>query len=150
MYTRRQDDIMAFRMRRQFAAWMPARAQAGAAPMTLMKCPPHSMRGPGRHTCWFLRFVSFYVHAESSWSKRSQEYTHKYCLFLASLNAARVWSLLKSPECEFKMSSMKIPAFDLHMSVRLCVAADHVWMCLFFFNLCWKCAFFYWHHQGVL
>lgn len=28
----------------------------------------------------------------------------------------RVWSLLKSPESESKMSSMKIPAFDLHMS----------------------------------
>lgn len=49
-------------------------------------------------------------------STRSHEHTHKYCLFLACLTAARVWSLLKSPESDSKMSSIRIPALALHMS----------------------------------
>lgn len=49
--------------------------------------------------------------------KTRREYTHKYCLFLACLRAARVWSLLKSPESDSKMSSIRIPAFDLHKSL---------------------------------
>lgn len=34
--------------------------------------------------------------------KMHRGYTHKYCLFLACLRAARVWSLLKSPESDSK------------------------------------------------
>lgn len=49
-------------------------------------------------------------------STRRHERTHKYCLFLACLAAARVWSLLKSPESDSKMSSIRIPARALHMS----------------------------------
>lgn len=43
--------------------------------------------------------------------------------FLACLKAARVWSLLKSPESDSKMSSIKIPAFDLHNVFDRCVDA---------------------------
>lgn len=107
---------MAFGMRRQFAAWMPARAQSnwggGAAMTTMMICPPS-----GRvrlASMLFLRLVTFYVHAEGlSWSKNGVKNTHiNIACFLACLKAARVWSLLKSPESDSKMSSIKIPAFD--------------------------------------
>lgn len=53
--------------------------------------------------------------------------THKYCLFLACLKAARVWSLLKSPESDSKMSSIRIPAYGLHMP--LIVDAYDATMC---------------------
>lgn len=108
IYTRRQDDIMAFGMRRQFAAWMPA--QGGQWWWWWWWFVPLWESQTGIHA--LFRPVIFYVHAEGL----SQEYTHKYCL-LACLQAARVWSLLKSPESDSKMSSIRIPAFDLHMSL---------------------------------
>lgn len=70
-----------------------------------------------------LVFLSFfflftYVHTEGfELIKTCREHTHKYCLFLASLRAASVWSLLKSPESDSKMSSIGILAFDLHKSL---------------------------------
>lgn len=45
------------------------------------------------------------------------KYTHKYCLFLACLQAARVWSLMKSPESDSILSTIKIPGIHLHMSL---------------------------------
>jgi len=93
-----------------------------------------------------FRLVTFYVHTEGSGeSKRSQEYTHKYCLFLARLQAARVWSLLKSPESDSKISSIRIPALDLLAYVFDCCNDAHVaTMCGCF------CVFVYRHHRGVL
>lgn len=72
------------------------------------------------HACVFVLFfhVTFYVHAEGvELIETCREHTHKYCLFLARLRAASVWSLLKSPESDSKMSSIKILAFDLHKSL---------------------------------
>lgn len=62
-------------------------------------------------------------------STRSQEYTHKYCLFLACLKAARVWSLLKSPESDSKTSSIRIPAFGFAYAFSHCVDAYDATMC---------------------
>lgn len=62
--------------------------------------------------------VTFYVHAEGvELIETCREHTHKYCLFLASLRAASVWSLLKSPESDSEMSSIRILVFDLHKSL---------------------------------
>lgn len=63
-------------------------------------------------------FPFTYVHTEGfGLIKTCREHTHKYCLFPASLRAASVWSLLKSPESDSKMSSIGILAFDLHKSL---------------------------------
>lgn len=71
------------------------------------------------HACvLFCNHATFYVHAEGvELIETCREHTHKYCLFLASLRAASVWSLLKSPESDSKMSSIRILAFDLHKSL---------------------------------
>lgn len=71
-------------------------------------------------TLVFLFFFSFYLctHGRVRTDQNmSRTHTHKYCLFLASLRAASVWSLLKSPESDSKMSSIGILAFDLHKSL---------------------------------
>lgn len=130
---------MAFGMRRQFVAWMPARAQAGAVMMMMMICPP--VEESDWHPCCFSDLTpSMYRQRGLSWSKQSQEYTHKYCLFLACLRAARVWSLLKSPESDFKMSSKRIPAFNLHMSL-IVVLVNNVAIMNGCFCPCWKSVF---------
>lgn len=80
--------------------------------------PAHPFKRVRLASMLLFRLVTFYVYAEGlSRSKLSEEYTHKYCLFLACLQAARVWSLLKSPESDSKISSIRIPALDLHMSL---------------------------------
>lgn len=117
IYTRRQDDIMAFGMRRQFAAWMPAWNQAGQRwwflPLWESQTSIHALLQTSHLLCIQKRVVELI----------KTEYTHKYCLFLACLQAARVWSSLKSPESGSKMSSIKIPAFHLHNVFVHCVDA---------------------------
>lgn len=98
--------------------------------------PAHPFKRVRLASMLLFRLVTFYVYAEGlSRSKLSEEYTHKYCLFLACLQAARVWSLLKSPESDSKISSIRIPALDLHMS--LIVVMTHMLLrcvdVLFFF-----------------
>lgn len=97
------------------------RARTGGAVMMMMVmicAPPPPFRRVRLASMLLFRLVTFYVYAEGlSRSKLSEEYTHKYCLFLACLQAARVWSLLKSPESDSKISSIRIPALDLHMSL---------------------------------
>lgn len=138
IYTRRQDDIMAFGMRRHVCC-MYASFSTGRAVRMMMIRPPYGWVRLA--SMMFFRLVIFYVHAEGlSWSKKlSQEYTHKYCLFLACLKAARVWSLLKSPESDSKTSSIRIPAFDLHMSLIVVLmhnVATNVWMFLSMLRVC--------------
>lgn len=139
---------MAFGMRRQFAAWMPARKNRRGSDdddgddLSPPPTPPaHPFKRVRLASMLLFRLVTFYVYAEGlSRSKLSEEYTHKYCLFLACLQAARVWSLLKSPESDSKISSIRIPALDLHMS--LIVVMTHMLLrcvdVLFFF-----CVFVY-------
>lgn len=111
---------MAFGMRRQFAAWIASKSAGWAVATAVM-----IIFSPLRVSVWhprlffFLFFLFFtYVHTEGfELIKTCREHTHKYCLFLASLRAASVWSLLKSPESDSKMSSIGILAFDLHKSL---------------------------------
>lgn len=63
--------------------------------------------------------LSSSIYTKWGWESHSQECTHKYCLFLACWEAARVWSLLKSPESDSKMSSIKIPALHMPLMVVL-------------------------------
>lgn len=148
MYTRRQDDIMAFGMRRQFAAWMPAPAQAGGGqwrwlrwnvPLWESQAGTHA-DSQTRHLLCTRRRVAL---IKTEWRIHTQ-----------------ILPVSSEPECSefgpyWKALSLNPKCLPWRFLLSTCICLGSLCWCMMLlcmnaFCPCWKCAFVNWHHRGVL